>query len=187
MFENRIFFLRPPERSRQLCFFIISEIAFLYQMPCVCLKPHGILLLKSPGKPGHFPEQHLQERASQENWHNCHQINVGQTWNLITLILSFMYVLWDMYSYIANPFAHHSGKQVRLLVHMLYLEEKSQTCIIGDKQILWLKDKHFQVQKATLSKASRQMPTLYLRFCMYCLNSLNSLILKVENTSWLWY
>lgn len=37
---------------------------------------------------------------------------------------------------------------------------KSQEYITKDKQTLWLKDKHFQVQKVTPSKASRQMPTL---------------------------
>lgn len=35
--------LSPPEKSHQLCFFVISEILFLHQMPAVCLKPRGTL------------------------------------------------------------------------------------------------------------------------------------------------
>lgn len=87
--------LSPLEKSHQLCFFIISEI-FGSVPDASCLpETSWDSTSKSTEKPGYFHEQHLQGSVSQENWHNCRQIHACQMWNLVSLTLSFIYVLWD--------------------------------------------------------------------------------------------
>lgn len=73
------------EKAHQLCFFIISEFLFFYQLPCVHLKPHGTPPLRSQASWDTSMSNTCRKIVSQENWHNCRQMNVGQTWNLVTL------------------------------------------------------------------------------------------------------
>lgn len=73
------------EKAHQLCFFIISEILFFYQLPCVRLKPHGTLLLRSQASWDTSVSNICRKRVSHENRHNCRQINVCQMWNVVTL------------------------------------------------------------------------------------------------------